>query len=439
MDDHLKIKIKKGLDLPLKGTPSGEVKLLPLPDEVALDLSFFETLLFTLLKKEGEEVRVGEPLVVDKKCPGRVFVSPGSGKIKEIIRGERRRILSIVIETDHKQTPFRQEKGSIDTLMEGGLFPHILFRPCERIAHPNKKPEVIFVKAIESAPFAPPAELQVQGKEELFQAGLEGLKALAPLHIVTREGSSCELFTKPSYGEVHFASGPHPIGNVSLHIAAIHPIKRNDQCIWVLSTSDVVAIGMWLKEGTYYAEKVIGVGGEGIPEEKRGFYRANRGVSLESLIGKTDSSIRVISGDPLNGSSNIRFLGFHHNVVCAFPEREGKREFLPFLKMNRKGYTASKGYFFQKKFSSFTTRQHGEERAFIDGAIYDRVMPLKIETMPLIKMFLARDYEKGEAMGLLEIAPEDFSLPAFICLSKIEMPEIVKEGLQHYTEQYLDE
>lgn len=435
----MKIKIKKGLNIPLSAFPSGEVEELPLPQEVALDLSAFETLLFTLLKKEGEGVTVGEPLVEDKKCPGRVFVSPGSGKIKEIIRGPKRRILSIVIETDQKQTPFKNGRGSMETLMGGGLFPHILMRPCERIAHPKKKPEVIFVKAIESAPFTPPAELQIKGREELFNTGLEGLKKLAPLHVIYREGSSCRSFTHPSQGEAHSAAGPHPIGNPSLHIAAIHPIRRNNQCVWVLSVADVIAVGLWLTDGTYYTEKVIGVGGEGVPEEKRGFYRVNRGASLESLTGKTDESLRVISGDPLNGSSAIRYLGFHHSVVCAFPEENERREFLHFLKMNRKGYTASKAYFFRKKNPSFTMLQHGEERAFIDGAIYDPVMPLKIETMPLIKILLTEDYEKGEALGLLEVAPEDFSLPAFICPSKIEMPEIVKQGLQRYAEQYLDD
>lgn len=435
----MKIKIKKGLDIPLQGRPSGSIKDLPLPAEVALDLSAFEPLLFSLLKKEDDKVKVGEPIVEDKKCQGRFFVSPGSGRIKKIIRGAKRRILSIVIETDQLQTPFKKEKGSIETLMRGGLYPHIQMRPCERIAHPNKKPEAIFVRAIESAPFVPPAEMQIEGREEFFAAGLEGLKSIAPLHLIYREGSSCSLFTNPPHGDAHSAAGPHPIGNPSLHIAALHPIKRNDQVIWTLSVSDVIAIGMWIKEGIYYADKVIGIGGEGIPEEKRGYYRVNRGSSLESLIGKYDDSVRVISGDPLNGTSSIEYLGFHHLAVSAFPEAEKKREFLHFLKMKRKGYTASKAYFFQKKEPSFTTYQHGEERAFVDGAIYDPVMPLNIETMPLIKMLLTEDYEKGEALGLLEVSPEDFALPAFICPSKIEMPEIVKQGLQRYAEQYLDD
>ncbi|MCB1082275.1 MAG: NADH:ubiquinone reductase (Na(+)-transporting) subunit A, partial [Chlamydiia bacterium] len=309
-------------------------------------------------------------------------------------------------------------------------------RPCNRIAHPQIQPEVIFVKAIESAPFAPPPELEVEGMEDYFAVGLEGLESLAPIHLVHREGSCCSSFTSQSCGKVHSATGPHPIGNASVHIAALHPIKTVDQAVWVLTVSDVIAIGMWLKEGRYYTEKVVGVGGEGIPENRRGYFRVNRGCSLNGLVEGGGDSVRIISGDPLCGMSSFGFLGFKHNVVCAIPEKDEGQEFLPFLKLTRKGYTASKAYFFRKRKAGFTTSQHGEERAFVDGTIYDAVMPLKIEVMPLIKHLLSEDMEKGGALGLLEVAPEDFALPAFVCPSKIDMIQIVKQGLKRYAEQY---
>ncbi len=438
----MKLKIKKGLDIPLPGRAEGEVKSLSLSPTVALDLSPFETHTFTLLKKEGDGVKVGEPIAEDKKCLGRVFVSPGSGKIKEIVRGLKRRILYIVIETDQKQAPFKNEKGTLETLMQGGFFPHIRMRPCERIAHPNRKPEVIFIKAIESAPYAPPAELDVEGKEEPFAAGLEALAKLCPIHLIHREGSPSTSFTGASHVEVHSACGPHPIGNPSIHINAIYPIQKNDQVIWTLTVSDVIAVGMWVTYGHYYAEKVISIAGEGIPKEKRGFYRVNRGSSIGATVGELGENIRVISGDPLMGDKvePKDFLGFYHNVICALPSHSGhRREFLHFLKFNRKSYTASRAYFFKKKAPRFTTIQHGEERPFIDGIIYDSVMPLKIQTMPLIKALLSEQYEKGEALGLLEVVPEDFALPAFICPSKIEMPEIVKKGLQGYAADHFDD
>lgn len=434
----MRLRIKKGLDIPLQGLPHGKTKTFSLPSTIALDLSPFETLSMTLLKKEGEKVKVGEPIVEDKKCPGRVFVSPGSGKIIEIARGAKRRLLSVIIETDQKQTPYMKEKGTLENLMKGGLYPHIQMRPCLRIAHPNQKPEAIFIKAIESAPFAPPPELEIEGNEEAFAVALETLSKLCPVHLVYREGSQCSSFTEASHAQIHSACGPHPVGNSSVHIQKIHPIRKNNQVIWTLLVSDVVAIGKWLTEGIYYTEKVISVAGEGISEEKRGFYRVNRGSSIEAVIGKEKEAVRVISGDPLTGVISSGYLGFYHNVICGLPEAKNKREFLHFLKLWRKGYSSSKAYLFKGKTPGFTTTQYGEERPFVEGAIYDKVMPLMIETMPFIKTLLTEQYDKSEALGLLEVAPEDFALPAFVCPSKIEMPEIVKQGLQEYAAQYFD-
>ena len=205
-------------------------------------------------------------------------------------------------------------------------------RPCLRIAHPKQKPEAIFIRAIASAPFAPPPELEINGHEEVFSLAIEALSELCPIHLVYREGSDCKLFTQATHAEVHSASGPHPIGNASVHIQAIHPIKKNHQVVWTLSVSDVVSIGKWLKEGVYYPERIISVAGEGIPEEKRGYYRVNRGVSIEAIIGKLGEGVRVISGDPLTGEVSRGYLGFYDTVICAFPEPSERREVLHFLK-----------------------------------------------------------------------------------------------------------
>lgn len=411
------IKIKKGLDIPFQEQPSGELQPLPLPSCLALDLSPFESLLFKVLKKEGEEIKVGEPLALDKSCHERLFVSPASGKVKEIVRGLKRRLLYIVVETDQKQTPY---EGKTTTLFEAGLSPHIQVRPGLRIAKPNQNPEAIFVKAIESAPFAPPPELQIKGYEEAFSAGLKVLRDYAPVHLICREGF------ENSGVEVHTASGPHPVGNPSVHIAAIHPITHPNQTVWTLNLSDVIAIGRWKKEGVYHAERVISVAG-------KGYFKGYAGHPLNALT----EGDRIISGDPLIGVESL-YLGFHHHTVCALSHPEKKREFLHFLKVRRKGYTASKAYFFRKRKAVLSTLAHGEERAFVDGSIYDRVMPLPIETMLLVKMLMTEEYEKGEALGLLGVHPEDFALPAFLCPSKIEMTEIVKEGLKAYAKQYFD-
>jgi len=424
----MKIKVKKGLDIPLTGAPSGEVKKLSLPPLLALDLSPFEMTPFKLLKKEGEAVKVGEPIALDKNCSERLFVSPASGKISKLARGLKRRILSIVIETDGKQTPF-ETKGK--TIFEAGLSPHICARPGLGIAHPKRAPEAIFVKAIESAPFAPPPELQVQGFETFFQEGIQVLKEFAPVHLVCRENDS--YFSKID-ANIHTATGPHPAGNPSVHIAAVHPITRNDQVVWTLNIIDVITLGRWKLEGVYHTERVISVGGEDSP----GYYQVFSGFPMKELF--KDEGSRIISGDPLMGSAvgMEGFLGFYHRSACSIKERDEKREMFHFLKLKRKGFTASKAYFFRKRAMELSTLLHGEERAFVDGGIYDRVMPLEVETMPLIKMLLTKDYERGREMGLLGVHPEDFALPTFICPSKIEMTEIVKEGLSEYAKEYLE-
>lgn len=433
MVEAMNIKIRRGLDLPLSACPSGEIKELPIGEKVALDLTPFETFRFTLLKKEGEGVLLGEPLVEDKGCAGRVFASPASGKILEVVRGEKRRLLRIIVESDDKQTPYRGEKGSIETLMEGGLFPHLRVRPCERIAEPGKKPEAIFVKAISSSPYAPPPELEVKGFEEFFLEGLKALQSLATVHLICHETSRCSPFIEAPVN-VHGASGPHPIENPSVHIAALNPVLRRDQVIWSVGVNEVIAVGLWVRKGEYHSTKVISVAGEGVSQEARGFYRVNRGMAVAPFY----QGSCFLSGTPLDGVEvgQEDFLGFYHHALCAFSKDEEKRAFLPFMKLQKKGFSAFKGYFSSQKNPTFTTAQHGEERAFVDGGVYDRVMPLPIETMPLIKACLAEDWEKAEALGLLEVSPEDFALSTFICPSKIEMVEIIRKGLRAYASQY---
>lgn len=433
------IQIKHGLDIPLEGKGEGEIQDLPLPNLVALDLSPFETLRFTLLKKVGESVQGGEPLAEDKSCPGRTFVAPAAGTIKEIVRGLKRRILSIVIETDSNQNFVKHEPLQKDEvipfLMKGGFLPHIRMRPCNRIAHPDQRPQVIFIQAIESAPYAPSPELHLEGREEAFTEGLKLLSRLCPVHLVYRKGSACSSFTQAPHVEKHTADGPHPIGNPSVHIAALSPILRNDQVIWTLDVPTVIAVGIFAMKGVYDPSIVITLSGE----EKRGVYRVNRGIQVKALL-QDKEGVRIISGDPLTGAqvTHEGFLGFYHHAICTLSEGSLKREFLHFLKGFRKGYTATRAYHFRQKHPKFTTHQHGEERAFVDSSPYDKVMPLPINTMALIKAVLAEDYEKAEQLGLLEVDPEDFALPAFVCPSKIEMVEIIKKGQEAYSKQYFE-
>lgn len=451
------IHVSKGLDIPIKGKPTGEAKpLAPTAGtaalEIALDLSRFEDLKFTLLVKVGDAVKIGQPLAEDKACQGRFFVSPAGGVVKEIRRGHKRVLLAIVIAVAAREESLlfppadlgtMTREALIERLKEGGLFAHIHSRPFNRLADPTKTPRSIFVKALESAPFAPPAELQVAGHEKDFQTGLEALAKLTtgPVHLVYHKDSQARAFIEAKNVQRHTAMGPHPVANQSLHIQRIDPIRSADVAIWTVGVPDVIAIGHLLNRGRYWTERVIALAGPGVRQERVGYFKVRSGASIQSLVeGRIEKGPqRLISGDPLTGTQVTEedFLGFGDLVFCVFPENE-KREFLHFFRLGRHKYSFSRAYlsgYFQKSKYDFTTSMHGEHRAFVDSSLYDKVMPLDIPTMPLVKAVLAEDYERADFLGLLEVDSEDFALPTFVCPSKMEMVDIIKKGLQVYAKE----
>lgn len=451
----------KGLNIPIKGQPAGDIQeFIPSgqshektkPKEIALNLSGFDNLRLQLLKKVGEKVKIGEAVCEDKDTPGRLFVSPAAGTIKDVRRGLKRRILDVIIEVDpnHEEfldfQPLDPNNASAEQLKElllkAGFFAKIKQRPFNILADPNKTPKSIFVKAVETAPFAVPAELQVKGHEPDFQRGLNALQKLTtgPVHLVYSAGSQCKAFTEAVNVERHTVTGPHPAGNVSIHIHNIDPITSADETIWTLSAEDVVAIGRLLRTGHYPIDRVISIAGPGVIEGQRGYFKIREGYPIAALVvGRIPKGpLRFISGDPLMGHKVAieDFLGFDHNVFCVIPENT-ERELLHFFRLGTNKYTFSKAYLSghfdnSKRQYDFTTNQHGEHRAFIDPTLYEKVMPINIPTMLLVKAVMAEDYELAEELGILEVAPEDFALATFVCPSKMEMTEIMKQGIRAY-------
>ena len=452
-----KIKIKEGLDIPMEGQPSGAVQTLPAPKELSLNLSPFDGVKFKLLRKAGDFVKTGEAIAYDKDCPQRMFVSPGCGTIKEVRRGLRRRLLDVVIELQ-KDEQF-EDFGAIDVnsaskedilekLLKAGAFARIRMRPFNILAKPEHTPRDIFIKAIQSAPFTPEADLQVEGHEDAFQAGITALSKLTigNVHLVYREGSTSTAFTGAQNCVQHTAEGPHPAGNSSVHIHHIAPVKGYDDIVWTLTALDVVIIGKILTTGRYHTDRVVSVAGNGIIEAKRGFFKVREGYPVSNLVAERNEKglQRFISGDPLVGDKVEvdDFLGFYHTAFCAIPENVS-REILHFFRPGFGKYSFTKNYVSghmskdSGKKWGFTTNNHGEHRAFIDGSIYDKVMPMQIPTMVLLKSIIGEDWDRAEECGLLEIDSEDFALPAFIDPSKTEMVEIVKNALSFYAHEVM--
>ncbi|MCB1118346.1 MAG: Na(+)-translocating NADH-quinone reductase subunit A [Chlamydiia bacterium] len=437
------ISITNGLDIPISGHPSGEPRPLAAPKTVALDLSPFRGVKFRLRCREGDTVKQGQPLVEDKSTEGRFFVSPATGTVKEIRRGLKRCLLSIVIDCADKEEPLTyptidlpktSREELIKRLLEGGMFSRIHARPFERLADPHQLPRSIFVKAIESAPFIPAPTLQIANHENDFQTGLDALKKLTdgPVHLITRPYSPFLNFKNV---EIHTAEGPHPISNLSIPIHIIDPIKKPTDVIWTLSAYDVVCLGHLLNTGHTYHDRIISIAGPGILPDRTGYFQVKEGYPIAALIADRipHTPTRFISGDPLMGTKVTEndFLGFNAFAFTAIPENTN-REFLHFFRPGSHKYTTSRAYLsghLKKQPYPFTTNQHGEHRAFIDPSLYDAVMPLPVPTMQLVKAIQSDDFDLAEELGLLEVAPEDFALPTFVCPSKNEMVDIVQQGL----------
>lgn len=453
------IQIKKGLDIPIKGSPAGH--LLPYlagvdgqqpknPLQIALDLKPFQDLRMRVLVKKGDNVKIGQPLAEDKDVPGRYFVSPAGGVVADVRRGHKRVLEDIIIDVADKEEevifttidPKQISKDRlIELLMEAGLFTAIRTRPFSLLADPFKKPRAIFVKGLESAPFAPAMELQLQGLEKELIVGLELLSILTDgkVHFVCREESSLCDHTYPPKVNVHTASGPHPISNYSVHIQSIAPIMGIDDVVWTVHAADVAAIGHLALTGKYQTKRVVSIAGPAILKGKTGIFTIRRGYPISALIaGRVpNESTRLISGDPLMGvrvTAND-YMRFGDVVFCAIPEND-TREFGHFFRLGMHKYSFSKaylsGHFDGHDGYDFTTNQHGEHRAFVDSSLYDKVMPLDVPTMLLVKAIMAEDFDLASDLGLLEVDSEDFALPTFVCPSKMEMSEIVAAGLRRY-------
>jgi Na+-transporting NADH:ubiquinone oxidoreductase subunit A len=457
------LKISKGLDIPVRGAPEGPLQELSVdgravrPKYISLNFDPFVEARPRLLVKSGEVVKLGQPLIEDKSTPGRMFASPAAGVVQEVRRGLKRRLLDIVIEVSDNEE--RHSFGSldvdsaskeqlIDRMKEGGIFAHIRQRPFDRLADPSATPRDIFVRGVETAPFNPPAEMQVKGHEEDFQAGLDALSKLTSgkVHLVYKEGSELSAFTEAKNVERHTVEGPHPAGLSSTHIHFIAPINHVDDTVWTLSARAVVILGHLLRTGEYLVDRVVSIAGPGVLPGKAGYFLVRAGQPVETLIAGriSNGSMRFVSGDLLSGKKVDAdgFLGFYHSQLSVVPESV-ERELLHFFRLGINKYTASHTYlsgFLDKKDRTynFNTSNHGEHRGFIIGKEYDKVMPMNIPTMQLVKAIQSGDFDYAETLGLLEVAPEDFALATFVCPSKQEMCEIVRNGIAEYASEVLE-
>ncbi|MAN58436.1 MAG: NADH:ubiquinone reductase (Na(+)-transporting) subunit A [Flavobacteriaceae bacterium] len=438
------IKIKKGLDIRLKGEADKTLSNAPRSRTFAIRPSEFHLVTPKMAVKEGAKIQAGDTVFYSKANNDIKFVSPVSGTLTAIERGAKRVINRIIIEAD-AQDSFK-DFGTTDVasatadsiknrLLEAGCWPFIIQRPYDVIANPEIAPKAIFVSAYASAPLAADYDFTLKGKEKELQAALSALGKLTTgkVHVSVGKSGTTSFDTLTGI-TLHKVSGPHPAGNVGTQIARIDPINKGET-VWTVGAHDLVIIGELLLTGKFNAERIIALAGSSVKAPK--YYRTRIGSEVSTFVydsGLNEENVRVISGNVLSGDqiSPKGYLGYYPNVVTVIPEGDDY-EFFGWNKPIFNKVSTTRALTFSwlnnKKRYELDTNTNGEHRAFVVTGNYEEVFPLDIFPLQLLKACMVQDLDQMEALGMYEVAPEDFALTEFICISKQPHQQIIRNGL----------
>ena len=439
------IRIRKGLDISLLGSAEKQTKELPLASLYCLKPSDFHLVIPKLVAREGAVVKAGDTIFYDKRDERVLFPSPVSGTITEIVRGERRKILEIRITPDNVQS-FQDfgKKNVVDLsaeqikahLLQSGCWPFIKQRPYDVIANPDGQPKAIFVSACKTNPLAPDYDYVLKGKEQALQTALTALSKLTTgkVHVSVFKDSSLSPFRNLKDIEIHNVSGPHPAGNVSTQIAHISPINKGE-VVWVVTPQDLVVIGELFLTGKLNLTRTVALTGSQV--ENPHYVTAIAGAQISGVVGaqvKDATNTRIISGDVLTGHKvdEKGFLGYYDDQITAIPEGNDY-DLFGWAKPISNKISLTRALTFSwlnpKKKYNLNTNTNGEHRAFVVTGMYEEVFPLDIYPMQLLKACLYKDLDELENLGAYEVAPEDFALTEFVCVSKQPHQQIIRNGL----------
>ena len=443
------IRIKKGLDIKLVGVAEKTTIKSSQSSFYAVKPEDFHGIIPKLIAKEGTEVKAGEALFHSKSDARILFPSPVSGKVVEVIRGARRKVLAVKISADATQE--HKDFGTKDAntmsaeevknhLFTAGCWPFVKQRPYDVVANPNQAPKAIFVSAYASAPLAADLEYTLAGKEAELQAAIAAVSKLTEgkVHVSVGANSNSPL-SKLNGVELHKVSGPHPSGNVGTQIAKIDPINKGE-VVWVITPQDLVVIGELLLTGKLNLSRTVALTGSQFSKPQ--YVTAISGASITDVTANNlnNDNTRIISGNVLSGKEvkEDDFLGYYDNQITAIPEGDDY-EFFGWNKPIFNKISTSRALTFSwltpKKKYDLNTNTNGEHRAFVMTGSYEEVFPLDIYPMQLLKAFMYKDLDEMEALGGYEVAPEDFALTEFICVSKQPHQKIIREGLDLMREE----
>lgn len=439
------IKLRKGLDINLKGKASKDVALqVSETDEYALVPEAFVGVTPKVVVREGDHVNAGDALFVNKACPEVKFASPVSGVVTAIERGDRRKVLCIRVKADAEQTSTDFGKTIVDemngdaikqALLEAGLFGYINQLPYAVSTTPDTTPKAIFVSTLRDMPLAADFEVELLGNEQAFKTGLTALSKIAKTYLGAGVNQPNVALMASKEVELNVFDGPCPAGNVGVQVNHIDPVNKGE-VVWTVDPAAVIFFGRLFLTGKVDLRKRVAVAGSEI--KTPGYAEVLVGTPLSAFVAdqlKTTEHVRVINGNPLTGTqaSLASYVGGHTSEITAIPEGDDKDEMLGWILPRTDQFSTSRSYFSwlfgKKKDYALDARVKGGERHMIMSGEYDSVLPMDIYGEYLIKAIITGDIDKQEQLGIYEVSPEDFAVAEFVDSSKLELQKIVRDGL----------
>lgn len=438
------IKLRKGLDINLKGKAAKQKFSVKAAAQYALVPDDFVGMTPKVVVREGDKVKAGDALFVNKKQTDVKFASPVSGVVQAVVRGDRRKVLRVVVEADKDQqyVDFGQKQvASLDgdavvkALLEAGLFGYINQLPYAVSTTPDQKPRAVFVSALRDMPLAGDFEYELQGNEEDFQTGLTALSKVAPVYLGVGAKQTSKALTEAKDVEVNVFDGPCPAGNVGVQVNNIAPVNKGE-VVWTVDPTAVIFFGRLFRTGKVDLRRLVAVAGSEITKPEYAEVLVGQPIAdlLEGKLAAKDH-VRIINGNPLTGRKATKddFVGGHTSEITVIPEGDNVDEMLGWILPRTNDFSVSRSYFSwlfgKNKEYALDARVKGGERHMIMSGEYDKVLPMDIYAEYLIKAIIAGDIDRMEQLGIYEVAPEDFAVAEFVDSSKFELQHIVRQGL----------
>ena len=443
------IKLKKGFDIKLAGKATLQTGEVEHPELFALKPDDFPGFLRPKeLVKQGDTVKAGTPILFDKKMPDIKYCAPVSGEIVEVKRGEKRKLLEVKILADktmeyesfpsHSMADLSSLSREVcqDLMLKSGVWPNIIQRPYGIVANPADTPKAIFISAFDSHPLAPDYDYLFKNNEVYIKAGIEIIRKFTDEDVnigLNADGEVSSVFSNLENVKTHKFSGPHPSGNVGIQIHHINPINKNER-VWTLDPWGLVQIGRLFIEGKYDTEKLFAVAGSEVKEPK--YYKTYVGACINKFVdgNLNNDHIRFISGNVLTGSKIEKdgFLGFYDHLLTVIPEGD-YYELFGWIAPSTKKLSLQSAIglfsFLNKKDFKLDTNTRGQHRAFVQTGVFEKLLPMDVFPVFLLKAIMAEDFDNMEALGIYEVIEEDFALCEFADVSKHDVQAIIRDGI----------